>query len=243
MENTQECIAVLLAGGTGTRMGHKLPKQYIEVDGVPVISYTLMPFLNCGRFKTFVICAEKDWHSYILQHFPTGYKNITVEFSEPGATRQFTVYNALKLIAERHPECRAVIIHDAARPLVTEGLIERCMNALGEADGILPALPVKDTIYMSADGRRIDSLLNRSTLFAGQSPEVFRFRPYHKAHLESAEEEIARINGSSELALLKGLTVDIIPGEEKNFKITTPEDLERFRQILKDDSKQTIRHK
>lgn len=234
MKDTTSKIAIILAGGTGTRMGHKLPKQYIEAEGHPIIYYTLIPFIKSGMFKKIVVCAEALWHSYILENLPEGNGEIDIMFSAPGVTRQYTIYNALKVIEENFPDCKEVIIHDAARPLVTEHLIKKCFSSLKDADGVLPVIKVKDTIYQSKDGQRVDSLLDRSTLYAGQSPEAFRFEPYYKAHVSSTDEELMKINGSSELALLKGLDVDMIEGEENNFKITTPEDLQRFLQILRE---------
>ena len=223
-----------MAGGTGTRMGHKLPKQYIEVKGKPVIHYTLVPMLKSHLFTEVIICAEAEWHQFILDHLPEINPQIKIEFSKPGETRQFTVFNALKLIHEKYPDCDVVVIHDAARPLASEDLLARCLESLKGVDGVLPVIKVKDTIYQSCDGRHVDSLLDRSALYAGQSPEAFRFPQYYKAHIDSTKEELLKINGSSELALIKGLTVDMIEGEENNFKITTPEDLERFKQILEE---------
>ncbi|MCH5230723.1 MAG: 2-C-methyl-D-erythritol 4-phosphate cytidylyltransferase [Muribaculaceae bacterium] len=236
MKNTGSRIAVILAGGTGTRMGHKLPKQYIEVDGEPIIHYTLLPFIKSGLFENVVVCADDLWHDYILEHLPqnaeTANRKISLTFSRPGETRQLTIFNALKKIKEEFPDCKEVLIHDAARPLVTIDLLSRCIEGLKETDGVLPVVKVKDTIYQSHDGKDIDSLLDRSTLYAGQSPESFKFLPYLHAHLESSEKELMKINGSSELAMLKGMKVGMIPGEEDNFKITTREDLERFKQFL-----------
>ena len=232
MENTSGSIAILLAGGTGTRMGHKLPKQYIEIKGKPIIYYTLRPILESGLFKDVVICAEPQWHEYIMGHLPSAAENITIGFSTPGKTRQFTIFNALKLIAEKYHDCKSVVIHDAARPLVSIDLLKRCLSGLSQADGVLPVIKVKDTIYQSEDGKTVSGLLDRSTLYAGQAPEAFRFKPYLEAHLKSSEEELLKINGSSELALVKGLKVDLTHGDENNFKITSPEDLEMFKQIL-----------
>lgn len=235
MENTN--IAIILAGGVGSRMGHKLPKQYIEVEGKPIIHYTLIPFIKSGLFEQIIICAEPQWHDYILENLPSGAENLKFEFSRPGETRQFTIFNSLKKVEEICPTCEVVLIHDAARPLVSPELIYECYSSLKDADGILPVIRVKDTIYQSLDGKHVNSLLDRSTLYAGQAPEAFRFRPYLKAHLDSTSEEISKINGSSELALLKGLKVDMIKGDENNFKVTTPEDLDRFKQILKENDR------
>ena len=226
-------IAIILAGGVGHRMHNAQPKQYIEVEGRPIISYTLSPVFASELFEKVVICADPVWHDYILENLPENVNADQIIFSMPGETRQFTIFNALKLIGEKFPACHSVLIHDAARPLVTKHLLKGCLEALKKAEGVLPALKVKDTIYQSLDGKRVSSMLDRSTLYAGQSPEAFLFKPYLKAHQDSSKDELLKINGSSEIALAKGLTVDIIEGEENNFKITTPEDLARFTHIIK----------
>lgn len=127
-----------------------------------------------------------------------------------------------------------VIIHDAARPLVSRDLISNCLKECQKADGVLPVIPVKDTLYQSADGMHITSLLNRSELFAGQAPEAFRFGLYLKLHKEMSREELLKINGSTEIAYKGGLKVNLIKGDDMNFKITTPEDLSNFESIIKD---------
>ena len=125
-----------------------------------------------------------------------------------------------------------VMIHDAARPLLTERLLTECFETAKDHDGVLPVLPMKDTIYGSSDGRRITALLKREELFAGQAPEVFRLGKYYEANQQLLPEKILKINGSAEPAVLAGMDVAMIPGDEGNFKITTKEDLERFREIV-----------
>ena len=88
---------------------------------------------------------------------------------------------------------------------------------------------MKDTIYASRDGKMITSLLDRSCLFAGQAPEGFCFGKYYEANRRLGAEEILKINGSTEPAVMAGMDIVMIPGDENNFKITTTEDLERFR--------------
>ena len=125
-----------------------------------------------------------------------------------------------------------VLIHDAARPLLSAELISDCLEAVRGHDGVLPVLPMKDTVYRSADGRSITSLLDRSTVFAGQAPEVFLLGRYLQASRRLLPDAILRINGSTEPAIMDGMDIAMIPGDEGNFKITTKEDLERFRRII-----------
>ena len=97
-------------------------------------------------------------------------------------------------------------------------------------DGVLPVLPMKDAVYYSEDGKQV-SLLERERIFAGQAPEAFRLGPYLKANERLLPKRILGVKGSTEPAVLAGLDVVMIPGDERNFKITTREDLERFRQL------------
>ena len=119
-------------------------------------------------------------------------------------------------------------MQDAARPNTTVELIEACMRAAEDCEGAIPVLPMKDTIYQSADGRRLSSCLPREQLVAGQAPEVFRFGKYLAANERLLPDAILTINGSTEPALLAGMEIAMIPGDESNYKITTKADLIRF---------------
>ena len=124
-----------------------------------------------------------------------------------------------------------VFIHDAARPYLAQPLIDACYAALPGHDGVLPVLPMKDTVYESADGRSIDRLLDRSRIFAGQAPELFLFDKYVEANKALLPDKILLINGSTEPAILAGMDIVMIPGDEKNQKVTTNADMEKFREF------------
>lgn len=121
-----------------------------------------------------------------------------------------------------------IIIHDAARPNVSERIISQCMDKLSEYDGAMPVLPVKDTIYLSENGENITSLLNRDQLYAGQAPESFKYGKYLEIHNGMTEEDLSKVRGSSEIAYRHGLKICMIPGDECNYKITTKKDLNKF---------------
>ena len=141
------------------------------------------------------------------------------------------------VIVAADAEHDGVIIHDGVRPLVSEQLIGDCLAALADHDGCMPVLPMKDTIYQSSDGTKIDHLLERSTLFAGQAPEAFRLHPYAKINREASKEELSLTRGTNEIAYRHGMDVAMIPGDERNFKITTRSDLERFCTIVEGETK------
>ncbi len=98
----------------------------------------------------------------------------------------------------------------------------------------MPVLPMKDTVYYSRDGQTVGKLLDRSTIYAGQAPEVFVLGRYYEANRRLLPDDILRINGSTEPAILAGMDIAMIPGDEGNFKITTKADLERFERIMEE---------
>lgn len=230
-------IAIVLSGGTGTRMGRSIPKQYIEVSGRPVIEYCLQTLLKHPLIDEMVIGVADVWLDFVKECICRLEPNKTVYYCQPGETRQGTIINALKVAKDNGAlETDIVLIHDAARPLLSESLISDCLKACEEADAVLPVIPVKDTTYLSRDGKHIDSLLERKTLWNGQAPEAFKFGSYYDANMKLSEDELNRITGSTEVSYRAGLKCVLIPGDTNNFKITTPEDLSNFESIINNES-------
>lgn len=226
-------IAIILSGGTGVRLGGDIPKQYIEVNGKPIIQYCLETFTDMQEIDSLVVCLADEWQPFMREVLDKMNINKPVIFSQPGEVRQLTIFNALQTLYEKGLEDDAiVVIHDAARPLVNKELIRRCIDGCADADGVLPVLPVKDTLYQSKDGISISSLMKRSEIVAGQAPEAFRFGKYLYIHNRMSREDILQISGSTEIAHKMGLKIQLVKGEEINFKITTQEDLENFRHFL-----------
>jgi len=225
-------IAIILSGGVGSRMGSNIPKQYIEIDNRPIISWCIETFDNRDDISAIIIGVAEEWRPYVEKQI--NYCKKSMYFSSAGETRQYSIYNALKVAKEKgFADDDIVIIHDAARPMVSDRIIDECINGIDEGyDGVLPALPVKDTIYLSNASGTISQLLDRCLLRAGQAPESFRLGSYLALHNNMLREELLKINGSTELAFKAGQRIKIVEGDEMNFKITTPDDLERFIQII-----------
>lgn len=227
-------ISIILSGGVGSRMQTDIPKQYVIVNEKPIISFCIETFLNDNITDAIVIVVADEWKNYVIENVSKLNPHIPIFYAQPGETRQYSIYNALKVVKEnRFSDDDIVLIHDAARPLVSKELIVLCYNGCKNADGIMPTIPVKDTVYYSGDGKNIDSLLNRNHLWCGQSPEAFRFGKYLKAHDDMPREELLKINGSTEIAYKAGLKCQMIKGDPMNFKITTPEDLSNFEVLIK----------
>lgn len=230
-------IAIILSGGTGTRMGLSTPKQYVEVNGKPIIQYCLDTILNHKMVDYVVIAVADDWLDFVQNCVKQSAFAKPVYYSKPGETRQGSIINALKVTKEKGAASDdIVLIHDAARPRLTAQLITDCFQACKDADAVLPVIPVKDTVYMSQDGKHIDSLLERKTLWNGQAPEAFRFGSYYEANMKLTQDELLRITGSTEVSYRAGLKCILIPGDTNNFKITTQEDLSNFESMVRNES-------
>ena len=272
-----KCFAIILSGGTGTRMNMDIPKQYIEVADRMIITESIRPFIESGLISDIQIVADEMWQDKITDEYHVlseeflGELSLAVSefgggtedesrlykfhgFSSPGDNRQLSIYNSLIDIRGDISDGDIVIIHDAARPLVTVGMIDTCITAVcgdnktsgqdnvetgrnidGKTiihDGAMPVLPMKDTVYLSEDGKSIASLINRDKLFAGQAPEVFVYGKYLEACEKLLPDKIMDIRGSTEPAIMAGMDIVMIPGDEGNFKITTREDLERYKEML-----------
>lgn len=241
-------IALILSGGTGSRLGSDIPKQYIEVNGKPVISYCIETLSRSNRIDALWIVASGEWQEQILEWLESSDVNNKFKgFSFPGENRQLSVFNGLQGMEEMCGEEDFVFVHDAARPLLTMEDIARYVDAAEGHDGAIPVLPMKDTVYLSKDGTAITSLLDRDQVFAGQAPEIFKIGKYIKANSSlitwvgngdgnapeiSPVSAIFKINGSTEPAIMAGMDIVMIPGDEGNFKITTQADLARFAELV-----------
>ncbi len=224
--------AIILAGGVGSRMGVDRPKQYLIVKDKPIIAYCLEIFQNHSAIDKIVIVVSEEWQDYVEENVAKYGLTKVCGYAPAGRTRQHSIYNGLKCTQDNAPDTDICIIHDAARPLVSDKIINDCIVGATEDDGAMPVISVKDTIYQSADGKKIDNLLKRSELFAGQAPESFKFKEYLDIHISVSDDEIATTAGSSEIAYRHGMKIRLVEGSERNFKITTIEDLETFETII-----------
>lgn len=230
--------AVILAGGTGTRLGGDIPKQYLEVFGRPVISYCIEKFEKHNLIDFIIIVAANEWQEFTTNVIKEERISKFAGFAPSGSSRQHSILNGLiKACDNGIADSDIIIIHDAARPNVSENLISLCINEIKDADGVMPVIQVKDTIYLSKTGKTINSLLNRNQLFAGQAPESFIFGKYYAINNSLSEKELADIRGSSEIAYKNNLHIKLVAGEEQNYKITTISDLNKFKSEMQGQEK------
>lgn len=232
-------IALILSGGTGARLGGEIPKQYIDCVGRMMITRCLETVFSHSTMDVVQIVAAEAWRDAILREAEerifasnSSFRDKFLGFSAPGETRQLSILSGLRDIVCRAEDDDVIMVHDAARPRLSARLISDCLAALEGHDGVMPVLPMKDTVYLSRDGKIVSKLLPRKEVFAGQAPEFFRLGKYLKANEALSRDVMLSINGATEPAILAGLDVAMVPGDEANFKITTAADMERYLTLL-----------
>lgn len=229
-------IALILSGGTGNRLGADIPKQYIEAGGRPVISYCIERMSCHNRIDAIQIAAAPEWRDKLSRWLAGADVNRKFRgYSAPGRNRQLSILNGLEDIRKYAAASDWVLVHDAARPFLSEQLVDECLDAAEGHEGVIPVLPMKDTVYYSENGHTVSSLLNRDAVYAGQAPELFQLGKYYEANRRLLPQQILKINGSTEPAVMAGMDIAMIPGDENNFKITTKADMDRFMELVRGD--------
>ena len=217
-------IALIPAAGMGKRMGASTNKQYLQLNGVPVVARTISVFEQSPLIDAIYLVIPADEIPYCQKHVVEAYGFGKIAAIVPGGReRQNSVMNGLSAMRERVSDDDIVLIHDGVRPLVTENLLRESIISASLHDGALVAVPVKDTIKRVCDGIVCDTP-QRESLWQAQTPQSFRFGKIFNAHL-SAEAE--GFYGTDDASLIErgGGEVHIIRGDYRNIKITTPEDL------------------
>ncbi|MBS8225257.1 bifunctional 2-C-methyl-D-erythritol 4-phosphate cytidylyltransferase/2-C-methyl-D-erythritol 2,4-cyclodiphosphate synthase [Vannielia litorea] len=214
--------ALIVAAGRGTRAGGGIPKQYQSLGGMPLLSRTVAVFAAHEKVAAVVVVIGEGDGPLAEATLPEGVARVT-----GGATRGASVAAGLAALPEGVSH---VLIHDGARPLVSKALISQVIQALEESQGAAPALAVTDALWRAGDGA-VTGIQPRDGLWRAQTPQGFALEAIRAAH--AAFEGVAA--DDVEVALAAGLAVALVPGEERNIKVTHPGDFARAERILKED--------
>lgn len=212
--------AIIVAAGRGQRAGEGIPKQYRPMpDGGrdTVLARSISIFAENPAITKLCVVIHKDDVSLYEESLSNCNKTDNVSFVFGGDSRQESVLNGLTALADAPPH--AVFIHDAARPFASTELIARCMNGLSDKDGVVPALPVTDTLK-KADNGLIGETVPRDGLFRAQTPQLFLFDKLFEAHKAAPQ----GLTDDAAVAEQAGLQVQLVAGEAQNIKLTTEED-------------------
>jgi 2-C-methyl-D-erythritol 4-phosphate cytidylyltransferase / 2-C-methyl-D-erythritol 2,4-cyclodiphosphate synthase len=214
--------AVIVAGGRGERAGGGMPKQYRLLAGTPVVRFALESFSGHPAVDLVVPVVHRDDAAAFREAAGAA---ATLPPAFGGATRQASVLCGLHALEPHKPDL--VLIHDAARPFVSTGLIDRAIAAGKASGGAIPALPVTDTIKSVDGSGRVTATLDRATLRTVQTPQVFAFDALLRAHRKAADAGRHDFSDDAALAEWAGLSVSVFAGDPENIKLTTADDFVR----------------
>lgn len=220
---------VIVAAGTGSRMKMGINKQFIKLEEKEIIAYTIEKFYNNSNIEDIVVVVKEDESEFFKKEILDKYNFKNIKIAYGGKERQDSVYNGLKLLDKK---CDVVLIHDGARPFVSDKIIDNCIEEVKEHKAIVVGVPVKDTIKVIDNDKNIVDTPNRSVLWAVQTPQTFDYNILIDAYKDAFK---SGFYGTDDAMLVEriGYKVKMVEGSYNNIKITTQEDLSVGSQILK----------
>ena len=220
---------IIVAAGTGSRMKKDINKQFIKLDNKEIIAYSIDKFYINDEIDDIVVVIKKDEEDYFKKNILEKYKFKNIKIAYGGEERQDSVYNGIQKLDKN---CEVVLVHDGARPFVTEEIINNSIQEAKKHNAVVVGVKVKDTIKVVGEEGNIVDTPNRKYLWSVQTPQVFKYDIITKAY-ENAYNE--NYYGTDDAMLVEkiGYDVKMIEGSYDNIKITTQEDLNFGEQILR----------
>ena len=216
-------IALIPAAGMGKRMGAAINKQYLLLAGIPIVARTISVFENSPIVDDIYIVTPEAEIPFCREEVvnANGFAKVRAIIAG-GAERQHSVLNGLRAVSDPADD-DVVLIHDGVRPFVSPDIIQRAVSVAIRSDGALVAVPAKDTIKIIVDDA-VQETPPRETLWQAQTPQAFRYGIIRNAHEQAAAEGFLGTDDASLVERLGG-QVQVVMGDYRNIKITTPEDL------------------
>ncbi len=202
---------IILAGGTGQRFGGDIPKQFIKLSEKRLIDYSIQTFTQEKKIDEIILVVPTEWSSLLKKEYPQ------LKIVLGGNSRKESSYIGLKACNEN---TQKVLIHDGARPFINSRIINDCIAELENSKAVATAIPIIDTV-VEVENNIIKSMLNRSKIWAEQTPQGFDYNLILKAH----ENYHGEVTDDIRLIIDENIQVKIIMGDENNFKVTTKNDL------------------
>lgn len=225
-------VALLTASGQGTRMGQDIPKQFLHVKDKPIIIYTLERFQNNPEIDAIILVTLPSWFGFVKAY--ANQFNITKLkwIVEGGETGQESIRNGLKTLEKECPKDTVVMVHDGNRPLIDNDIISNSLAVFREHGSAVAVIPCTEAVFRSQDGLTSTVSVPREALHRTQTPHTYTLEKLLWAHQQAEEKGITNTAASCTLMNALGETVYFSKGSEKNFKLTTLDDMEIFNAFL-----------
>lgn len=225
-------VALVIAGGSGRRMGQDVPKQFLNVEDKPIIVYTLEAFERHPLVDEIVVVCIPGWERVLEAYARQFGISKLVGVVEGGSNGQGSIHNGVRFLERGHGKDDIIMVHDAIRPLVSAEIISDCVRVAESEGSSVSVIPSAEALLSSPDAHRSESLVDRSTTWRTQTPQGFPLGTLVRMHEEAERRGIVDSVASCTLAVELGMKVHFCLGSEKNIKLTTVEDIDIFRALL-----------
>ena len=227
-------IAVIFAGGTGTRMNTRSkPKQFLEMHGKPVLIYTLENFENHPMIDSIILVCVETWIDYAASLLKKFGITKVAKIVPGGSTGQESIYHGIKAAKELYGGNHTVLIHDGVRPLINADTITRCISSVKKNGNGITVSPAIETIFLKDEqNNRVGEIFDRSHCEMAKAPQCFKLQEIYEAHKNAQSEGIKDFIDSASLMQYYGHELFTVEGPAENIKITTPSDFYVFRAIM-----------
>lgn len=227
-------IAVIFASGKGTRMGAEIPKQFLEINGKPILVHTIELFQYNEEIDKIYIVTLNDYIPYVQKLIEMYGLDKVQAVVEGGETAQDSIYNGLKKAESENPDDSIVLIHDGVRPFVAADVIKANIEGVKKNGNAITSVPAFETIMTSTDGEIINDVPKRSETFVGQAPQSFYLKDIIEAHeqIQKRPERYENMVDACTIIRTLGKEAHLVSGNRGNIKITTPEDVYTFKAFL-----------
>ena len=227
-------IAVIFAGGSGVRMGAGIPKQFLEINGKPVIVHTLQLFQYHDKIDKIYLAVLEKYIPYMQELVDEYRLNKVAKVVAGGETAQDSIYYALKTAEAENEEDSIVLIHDGVRPFVSYEVISDNIESVKKYGNGITCTPCYETIMISKNGQEVDDVPYRKETFAAQAPQSFYLKEIIAAHdvARARENRYENMIDACTIIRTQGIEAHMVMGNRGNIKVTTPEDVYMFRALL-----------
>ena len=221
----EECrnTAIVLAAGQGKRMHSKIQKQFMELNGMPVLCYSLQCFQESPLIRNIILVTGEEYVSWCKEEIVEKYGFTKVSAVVSGGKERYdSVHEGLRACKDTE----YVLIHDGARPFIANGIIERGLMAAAQTGASVVGMPSKDTVKIAAADGNVSETPDRSSVWIVQTPQIFRYPLIYDAYTSILKKEMTGITDDAMVAEHEtGVKIRFSEGSYRNIKITTPEDL------------------
>ena len=229
-------IAIIFASGSGVRMGAGIPKQFLEVNGKPILFHTLSLFQLHRKIDKIYVAVQEEYIPYVETLSQEYHITKLAGVLAGGETAQETIYLALKHAASENPDNPIVLLHDGVRPFVSYNTISDNIGSVKQHGSAITCTPCYETVILSSDGVQVNSVPFRNETFAAQAPQSFYLNDILDVHerIRAREGGYENMVDACTMCSTLGIPVHMVQGNRGNIKVTTPMDLKIAKLLLEE---------